>query len=153
MGSSTVHRHQRNYNFLLRIRKIKLLLYECLLLRKIKRGKSEFTGEVIIKPGRSKAFTQLLIKLNKKVVVHEKHGLATLEKYNCIEKLQTEVIHSQFLHKFSLYTDLCLFKAGGGGRGGRSLADKAEALTYFSGNMALDDGCCCETEDRGGLSM
>lgn len=83
-----------------------MLLYECLLLNRIKRGNSEFKGEVTIKPARSKAFTQLIIKLNKKVVVHdEKHGLDALEKYNCIEKLQTEVIHSQFLHEFSLYTD------------------------------------------------
>lgn len=113
MGSCTVHQHQRNYIFLLSIRKIKLLLYECLLLKRIKRGKSEFTGEVTIKPARSKAFTQLIIKLNKKVVVHdEQHGLATLEKYNCIEKLQTEAIHSQFLHKFSLDTELGLFEVG-----------------------------------------
>lgn len=28
--------------------------------------------------------------------------LATLEKYSCIEKLQTKAIHSQFLHVFSL---------------------------------------------------
>lgn len=102
-----------------------MLLYECLLLNRIKRGNSEFKREVTIKPARSKAFTQLIIKLNKKVVVHdEKHGLDTLEKYNCIEKLQTEVIHSQFLHEFSLYTDRGLFKGGK-----ISLADKAEALT------------------------
>lgn len=55
-----------------------------------------------------------------------KNHLATLEKYNRIEKLQAKAIHSQFLHVFSLYTDLTHSKWKK-----ISLAGKVEAIMYL----------------------
>lgn len=52
--------------------------------------------------------------------------LATLEKYNCIEKLQAKAIYSQFLHIFSLYVhQFSLFVMEK-----ISLAGKVEAILY-----------------------